>query len=121
MNDSVHVSLYDLPALLEPMDRTSVLNGGMGNAFPYSTCSTFKKATALRAQSCFKQWEDFVLGQRNHPCRESRFDAECCLWPEVFSKNLTAIMVVMKEALHRCVHDTSMKNDTMNKYLKVAR
>ena len=52
---------------------------------------------------CYKVWEQYLLLEKDHPCSDKlkAENFECCIWGEIFSKNLTAVMMVMKEALHR--------------------
>ena len=97
------ISLYDIPFLVEPMDRVSVLQEGIANSFIYSACKTFEQPSVTHISGCYKKWELFVLGKGPYPCDNGKFKAigQCCAWRDILSKNLPAIMLVMKEAMHR--------------------
>ena len=52
---------------------------------------------------CYRRWEEYLVLDKPHPCSDYQFHEpwDCCRWGKVFSRNLTAVMMVMKEAMHR--------------------
>ena len=110
------ISLFELPAMLEPTTGRVVKFPSYRDNFPFTMChrNGSNEQSFEMMTYCYRDFGDFITGKGPHPCdinpNETKLQT-CCLWSKRFGTNLTAIMTVMKHALHRGRSDQNVERD----------
>ena len=120
-NDSVNVSIFDIPSMLANLDNFKTILQVIKESFTFTQCQQNNQNFAF--ENCFFQWNQYVKGKMAHPCEKNDTVPFCChAWSKLLGHDLTPIMRIMRLASRRGrpmmnnQEIQSLMNSTINKF-----